>query len=138
MTDEQRKDPPPEGPEGDITEEKRREERYRVPSLYQRYITLQVKSRDDFSPVVLDDFSRSGILFVSPAPFEVGSAAECLISMPGVFSRDIAFGIIIKYCMPNESAFLVGAAIDTVADAIWFDIFVEVHDFMKKRRDDVY
>src|SRR5512143_2030324 len=127
MTDEERKDPPPEGPEGDTTE-KRREERYRVPSVYQRYITLRVKAGDDFSPVVLDDFSRSGILFVSPAPFEAGSTAECLISMPGVFSRDIAFGIIVKYCVPKEGAFLVGAAIDAIVDAIWFDIFVEVHD----------
>jgi hypothetical protein len=137
MTDERRPSSPHQDPGENFTE-KRREDRFRVPSVYRRSITLRVKSDGDFSTVILGSFSRSGIMFLSTAPFKAGSDAECIISIPGVLSREIAFGITVKHCLQTNGDFLVGAAIDTVADAIWFDIFVEVHDFMKKRRDDVY
>jgi hypothetical protein len=137
MADEQRPPSTRSGSKGNFIE-KRREARFPVPSVYQRSITLRVKSRGDFSTVVLGAFSRSGILFVSSAPLEAGSDAECIISMPGVLSRDIAFCITVKHCLQKDDIFLVGAAIATVADAVWFDIFAEVHDFIMKRRDDVY
>lgn len=137
MTDERRPPSPRNGSKRNFIE-KRREDRFRVPSVYQRSITLRVKSSGDFETVVLGAFSRSGILFVSPAPFEAGSNAECIISIPRVLSRDIAFGITVKHCLQKEGAFFVGAAIDTVADAFWFDVFAEVHDFIMKRQDDVY
>ena len=137
MADEDKNKIRPEEAEGDFVE-KRWADRYRVPSVYQRYITMLVKSDADFVPVTLGDFSRSGILFMSPAPFSADSHAECLISIPQLLSKDITIGIHVKYCQPQDGSFLVGAAIDTVADAVWFEMFVEIHDFIVQRQDSVY
>ena len=89
-------------------------------------------------PCVLGNFSRSGILFVSPAPFEADSYAECVIATPSLLSREVVFGIRVKYCLPKEGSFFVGAAIETVADRLLFDIFAEIHDYIVQRQDDVY
>ncbi|HSB33214.1 MAG TPA: PilZ domain-containing protein [Nitrospirota bacterium] len=136
MTDAQRTGPP-EGPTGEFIE-KRLEERFRVLPVYQRYITLRVKSGDEFMPCVLGDFSKSGILFVSQAPFEADSHADCVVSIPSLLSKEVKFGIHVKYCLTKEGSSLVGAAIDTVADKMWFDIFAEIHDYIVQRQDDVY
>lgn len=136
MTDAQHTGPP-EGPAGEFIE-KRLEERFSVPPVYERYITLRVKSDDEFATCALGNFSRSGILFVSPAPFEADSHAECVIATPSLLSREVVFGIRVKYCLPKEGSFFVGAAIETVADRLLFDIFAEVHDYIVQRQDDVY
>jgi hypothetical protein len=132
MTDEQHRDTT-----GEFIE-KRQEERFRVPPVYERYITLQVKSGDEFVRCILGDFSRSGVLFISPVAFQDDSHAECVISMPILLSKEVAFGIRVKYCLAREGAFFVGAAIDTVADQIRFEIFSEIHDFIVQRQDEVY
>lgn len=118
--------------------EKRREERYPVSAVYQRYITMKIKSGSDFVSVALSNFSRGGILFVSPVLFPPGSRAECVISIPRLLSKDISLGIHVRHCFNKENSFLVGASIETVADETWFAIFTEIHDFIIQRRDVVY
>ena len=119
--------------------EKRREERYPVTAVYQRYITMKVKSGSDFVSVAMGNFSRSGVLFVSPVMIPADSHAECIISIPRLLSKDISFGIHVRHCFnKEENSFLVGASIESVADETWFAIFTEVHDFIMRRRDAVY
>jgi hypothetical protein len=118
--------------------EKRREERYAVSAVYQRYITMKVKSGSDFMSVALSNFSRSGVLFVSPVLLPPDSRAECIISIPRLLSKDISFGILVRHCFDKENSFLVGASVETVADETWFAIFTEIHDFIMRRRDVVY
>ena len=117
---------------------RRLEKRYEVPAVYQRYIQLRVKAGNIFVPAVLNNFSRHGILFECAEPFDVDTRAECIISISRLLSRDISFGIAVKYCKKNEQAFRIGAIIETVADATWFDVFVEIHDFIVQRQDSVY
>ena len=119
-------------------DERRLEERYEVPAVYQRYVQLRVKSGDDFIPAVLSNFSRHGILFECPAPFDAGTHVACIIAVPRLLSQDISFGIAVKYCSKKERAFIIGAVIDTIADATWFNVFVEIHDFIVQRQDSVY
>jgi len=123
--------------EGDNAD-RRLEKRYEVPAVYQRYIQLRVKAGNNFVPAVLNNFSRRGILFECMAPFDVDTHAECIISISRLLSRDISFGIAVKYCKKNEQAFRIGAIIETVADATWFNVFVEIHDFIVQRQDSVY
>ena len=118
--------------------ERRLEERYEVPAVYQRYVQLRVKSGDDFIPAVLSNFSRHGILFENTVPVDVGTHAECIISIPRLLSQDISFGIAVKYCNKKDQTFIIGAVIDTIADATWFNVFVEIHDFIVQRQDSVY
>jgi len=118
--------------------DRRLEKRYEVPAVYQRYIQLRVKAGNDFVPAVLSNFSRHGILFESSAPFDVDTHAECIISIPRLLSQDIFFGIAVKYCNKKEQPFIIGAVIDRIADATWFNVFVEIHDFIVQRQDSVY
>jgi len=118
--------------------ERRREQRHPVPAVYQRYITLKVKIEEVFVPVILHNFSNSGVLFESQVPFEIKSNADCVISLPQALSREIAFDIRVKHCRKKNDTFFIGAAIETPVDATWFNIFREVHDFIMQRQGNVY
>jgi len=137
MTDERDKGIPGGERAGDFGE-RRREERYSVPAVYQRYITMKVKSGNGFVSVAMSNFSRGGVLFVSPVSLPADSHTECIISIPELLSKDISLGIHVLHCYMKENSFLVGASIETVADETWFAIFAEVHDFIVRRRDVVY
>ena len=114
--------------------EKRREKRYDVPDAYRQYIKLRVKSGNEFVPAILGNFSRNGILFECPAAFSQGTHAECIVSISLLLSREIAFGIEVKYCYADHGSYIMGASIDTISDETWFDVFVEVHDFIVLRK----
>ena len=123
---------------GGTFHEKRSHERYQVPAVYQRYITLRVKAGESFIPAVLLNFSRNGIMFESTTSFDAGLVASCIISAPQLLTRDISFNFRVKYCTPRSGFFEIGAEIETLTDATWFDIFTEVHDFIMKRKGVVY
>jgi hypothetical protein len=123
----------PTGPREDFVE-KRREQRYSVPDAGRQYIKLQVKSGNEFVPAILGNFSRDGILFECPVSFSRGDRTECAIAISLVLAREISFGIEIKYCYEDHGSFIMGAAIDTIADETWFDAFVEVHDLIVLRQ----
>jgi PilZ domain len=94
---------------------------------------LKVKADDALVAVAMDNFSRHGILFVSPVPFPTDAHTECVISIPQVLSQNISCGMRVKYCLKKENSFVIGAAIDTITDQTWFNIFVEIHDFIAQR-----
>ncbi len=125
------------GPAGGFVE-KRKEKRYRVPSVYRQHVQLRVRKDDACVHAEIDNFSRSGILFISPEPFDVESYAECVISMSKWLAKDVSFGTRIKSCVEKEGSFLIGASIESVADAVWFEVFVEIHDFVVRRQGAVY
>ncbi len=100
--------------------------------------TLRVKAGESFIPAVLLNFSRNGVMFESAAPYDAGSSAECVISAPQLLSRDISFSFRVRYCQPRGGSFEIGAEIEILADATWFDIFTEVHDFIIARKGAVY
>jgi len=112
----------------------RREERYKVPEDCRRYIQLRVKSGDKFIPAVLGNFSRSGILFECPVPFSKGDRTECVIAISLLVSRELSFIIEVRYCYSDNGTHIMGASIDSISDEAWFDVFVDVHDFVVLRK----
>jgi len=116
----------------------RREQRHPVSAVYQRYITFKVQIDNIFVPVILHNFSGSGVLLESQVPLEIEMCADCVISISRSLSKEIAFDICVKHCRIKDTTFLVGAAIDMAADATWFEIFKEVHDFIMRRQGRVY
>jgi PilZ domain len=114
--------------------EQRREERYNVPEAYKGYIKLNVKNRNEFVPAILGNFSRNGILFECPVSFDKGMRTECMLAISLLLSREISFGIEVKYCYADKGSYIMGASIDTISDEVWFDVFVEVHDFIVLRK----
>lgn len=116
----------------------RRDARYQVPDFYRKYITLRIKSGETMADAKLFNFSRHGLMFHSAVPFGAGSLMECAISAPQFLTKDISFSFRVVYCLPKEGSYEIGAEIQAVADATWFDILTEVHDFIIARKGAVY
>jgi hypothetical protein len=136
MADKIERSTPAFGSQKDVAE-KRREKRYDVSGAFQQYITLQVKSGSEFVPAILGNFSRSGILFECPVPFTQGEHTTCVLSISLLLSREISFGIEVRYCYADHGSHITGASIDTISDETWFDAFVEVHEFIVLRQGSV-
>ncbi len=117
--------------------QRRREKRYDVPDACQKYIKLRVKSGNEFVPAIVGNFSRNGILFECPVSFSQGAHTECIISISLLLSREISFGIEVRYCYEDHGSYIMGASIDTISDEIWFDVFAEVHDFIVLRKGSI-
>jgi PilZ domain len=116
------------------TGQRRREERYKVPEGCLKYIKLTVKNGDEFTPAILGNFSRSGILFECLVPFKKGDHAEFHLSISLVLEREISFGCEIRYCYEDSGSYLMGASIDSISDEQWFDVFVDTYDFIVSRQ----
>ncbi len=136
MANEIKREPPAGGSQDDMND-KRREKRYDVPDAFQQYIKLHVKSGDELVPAILGNFSRNGILFECPVSFSKGTQAECIMSISLLPSREISFFIEVKYCYADKGSHIIGASISTISDEIWFDVFVEAHDFIVLRKGSV-
>ena len=121
--------------------ERRKGERYVVPEIYRKYITLKVrKASGEFVPMELLDFSPKGIRMRSPHGLSVDLAIECLISAPKSITKEIPFIGKIKYCIQEELGgdYLMGAEIIETSDRLGFEIFSEVHDFIRERMGEIF
>jgi hypothetical protein len=119
---------------GDLLE-KRVDERYRVPAVYKQHVKLQVRCGKTCEHVEIGNFSRRGILFVSPVRMEMDSPVDCVISISQWLAKEVSFNARIKHCVENNGSFLIGANIESVPDANWFEVFAEVHDFVMRQHD---
>jgi len=121
--------------------ERRKEERYIMPEIYRKYITLNVrKASDGLVGVELFNFSPKGISIRSQFELLVNSAIDCLIAVPRSLTREILFTAKVKYCIQDEPGgdYLIGAEIIRTDDKIWFEVFSKIHDFIKERIGEIY
>ncbi len=121
--------------------ERRKAERSVVPEIYRKYITLKVrKASGDFAPMELLDFSPKGIRMKSSHGISVNSAIECLISAPKSITKEVPFIGKIKYCIQDEleGDYVMGAEIIETSDRSGFEIFSEIHDFIKERMGEIF
>jgi hypothetical protein len=121
--------------------ERRKGKRYIVPEIYRKYILFKVKKvSGDFVNAELFNFSPRGISIKSRCRLTVDSAIECLISVPKSLTKEIPFTGRIKYCIEDEPGgdYLIGAEIIRTSDKVWFDLFSNVHGFIKGRIGDIF
>jgi hypothetical protein len=121
--------------------ERREEKRHVVPEIYRKYIALKVREASgEYAPVKLLDFSPKGIRMKSSYEIPVDSAIECLVSAPKSITKEIPFIGEIKYCIQDEfdGDYLIGAEIIETSDRLGFEIFLEVHDFIKERMGEIF
>ena len=121
--------------------ERREEERHAVPEIYRKYIALKVRrASGEFITVKLLDFSPKGIRIKSPYEIPVDSEIECLIPAPKSLTKEVPFIGQIKYCIVDEfdGDYLMGAEITETSDRLGFEIFSEVHDFIKERMGEIF
>lgn len=121
--------------------ERRKDERHVVPEIYRKYIFLKIRTPSgEFSPIELLDFSPKGIRVKSSFEIPVDSVIECLISAPKSITKEIPFVGKIKYCIPDnlDGGYLTGAEIVETSDRPGFEIFSEVHNFIKERMGEIF
>jgi hypothetical protein len=121
--------------------ERREERRHVVPEIYRKYVTLKVREASgEFAPVKLLDFSPKGIRMKSSYAIPVDSEIECLIAAPRSITKEIPFIGEIKYCIHDEleGDYLMGAEIIETSDRLGFEIFSEVHNFIKERMGEIF
>ncbi len=121
--------------------ESRKEPRYSVPEIYQKYITLKTNNDSgEFVHPKLLNVSLSGIKMKNQFGLAVGSVIDCLISIPQLPTKDMPFHAKIHYCIEDEvnGDHLIGAEITQTREELWVDTFFRIHDFINKRiRGDV-
>ncbi len=49
-------------------------------------------------------------------------------------SREILFGIEVKYCYENKGTFIIGASIHAISQDAWFDAFEKLFDMIVTRQ----
>ena len=116
--------------------ERRKETRYVIPEIYQKYITFKIRrGSGEFISIDLLDFSLEGIKIRNPLILAVDSMLECSIAIPKSLTKELLFKATVKYCAPDPSGgdYLVGAEIVQAGDDLWLRIFSKAHDFINER-----
>lgn len=118
--------------------DRRRDKRYRIPEIYQKYISLKLATEEGYVEAALFDFSEHGIKIISPVPLAVGALQGCLVSAPASLSKEVSFAARIRQCFEHEGWFIAGAEIEEIHDEVWFRVFKKVHDFIHQRVGEVF
>lgn len=113
--------------------EQRRETRYTVAEVYQKRLTLKVRTNSgEFATVKLLDISLRGIRIKYDLGLAVGSVIECSISIPMYLTKGVLFSVKVIYCIENRTdrSYLIGAEITQTDEQLWVSVFLRVHDFI--------
>ena len=116
--------------------ERRKEPRYAIPKMYQKFITFKIKKgSDEFLPAKVLDVSLSGIkIGGDQIKLRVGSVIDCSIFIPKVLPGEAHFSAKVQYCMEDKGHkyYFIGA--ETVQSSLesWVKIFFRVHDFISE------
>jgi hypothetical protein len=121
---------------------KRSETRYPLPEVYQQYISTHIKVSDSYLPVLLLNFSQSGLQFKSPVEVSNNAVVECILTTSHAIRKKVHFKAVCKYCTSLiNGEFVVGAKILEVSDNLIFNFFLDVYEFINEgeyvRADDV-
>ena len=120
--------------------ERRKGERLVFPDSYRKHITFKVRGvSGNFVDVELFNFSPYGIRMRSRYELPFNSTIDCLVSTPESFTKEIPFKGKIKYCIQEEPMgnYVIGAEIIEPGDKAAFEIFSQIHSFVKGRIDNL-
>ncbi|MCL4476778.1 MAG: PilZ domain-containing protein [Nitrospirae bacterium] len=110
--------------------EKRRELRFPLPGIHQKYILMKVKIADSFVPVVIKNFSPHGIQFTCPEPLVPDTVRDCILLSTHGIKKEVSFKVKVRYCTKQGPAFVVGVQTEDISDKVSFNFFKSVHDFI--------
>ncbi len=116
--------------ESDRMQERRKENRYLLPEIYQKHLNMKVKLSDAFVPVSLIDYSTNGIKFRSQFSFDIDSIKEGIVSLSETDSKIILFKVKIRHCKEHNGMFITGGQIEEIADDISIELFKKIHSYI--------
>lgn len=109
---------------------RRKMDRYQLPKIYERYISMKVHLPDRSFPISIIDFCQRGTQFQSPEPLKTGAAVPCTLTTTHNIKKKVDFRIRVKYCCPKGDGYLIGAHIYEVGDSSDFNFFNNIYDFI--------
>ena len=110
--------------------ERRREMRFPLPEIYQKYIILKINISGIFVPVILANFSQHGLQFICSQPLEADSVKDCVLVTSQTIGRQVYFKARVRHCAKQNEEYIVGAQIEEISDSASFDFFTSVHDYI--------
>lgn len=108
--------------------EKRKETRFPLPEVYQKYIELRVKVKDTSLPVILINFSKKGLQFKCKEHLRLNSLLEFTVHFIRKVKKKVSFKARIKHCAKQKDGLVFGAQIVEISDSITFNFFKCVID----------
>jgi hypothetical protein len=114
--------------------DKRHEERHELPDPCRKYLTFTVTHQEEPVAAVIGNFSRNGILFECSQRFAAGDRTVCCLRLNKANSREITFGIEVRYCYENKGSFIIGASVHAISQDKWFDAFEQLFDMIVTRK----
>lgn len=120
--------------------ERRKGERVVFPDSYKKHITFEVRGASgNFVDAELFNFSPHGIRIRSRFELPLNSTVDCRVSPVESFTKEFPFRGRIKYCIQEEpmGSYVIGAEIIELGDRIAFEIFSQIHSFVKGKIDNI-
>jgi phosphoglycolate phosphatase len=118
--------------------ERRRETRYEIPDVFQKYLEMRVRIADELIPVRILDFSEHGFRIESPVPLDEGKMRECTVSAPRSLQREVALTALIRHCHEEGNVFVAGARIEKVESELWFRVFKSTLKYITERSGEIF
>ena len=119
----------------DMTE-KRKDPRYAIPRMYQKFITLKIKKGPaEAIPAKVLDVSLGGLkIGGDQVKLKVGSVIDCSIFVPKVLPGEAHFSAKVQYCMEDKGRKYYFIGCETVQSSLesWVKISFRVHDFISQ------
>ncbi|HHN64461.1 MAG TPA: PilZ domain-containing protein [Nitrospirae bacterium] len=114
------------------TNERRRFRRYPLPGGYQDLLEITLSGSDAVTRARVINFSKKGMLFISPLPLVVGSVVEGRISIPQVPAdrQEYAFMAKVVHCRSVDEGYRVGVELQRFAGADEVDCFKVVYNLI--------
>jgi hypothetical protein len=117
-----------------MTIDNRIEQRHEIPDPCRKYLTFTVQHERERVTAVIGNFSRNGILFECCRQFTAGYRTECCLRLNKANTREITFGIEVRYCYENKGSFIIGASVHAISQDKWFDAFEQLFDIIVTRQ----
>ena len=116
--------------------EKRKDLRYAIPRMYQKFITLKIKKGPaETIPAKVLDVSLGGLkIGGDQIKLRVGSVIDCSIFIPKVLPGEAHFSAKVQYCIEEKGRryYFIGAETVQSSEESWVKIFFRIHDFISQ------
>jgi hypothetical protein len=112
--------------------DRRRFKRYPLPEIYQSLINILVFRKQGPVKIKIINFSKKGILFLSPLPFERDSNIEGVVSITAgdTTTKEYSFRAKVIYCTKTDEGYKAGVELQELSKTAEVDFFRIIYNLV--------
>ena len=116
----------------DDLKDRRRYKRYPLPEIYQSLINILIYKKEDSIKTRIINFSKKGILFLSPQPFDRDSIIEGVVSITAgdVNTREYTFKAKVIHCIRTDKGYKAGVELQKLGETADVDFFKIIYNLI--------